>query len=112
MIAATPNRVLKTVFGRPPRARQASPIWPPTSSPTKPAKNMANSAPPSCLMSSPCTAEQIGRHPGQQAIENGVEEHPAEAHAPDRTIAEIGPVPTPDRRGGQRILARHAPCAI
>ena len=49
---------------------------------------------------------QIGRHPGQEPIENGVEEHPAEAHAPHGTIAEIGPdAPLPTARG-KRILVR------
>src|SRR5262249_32644939 len=31
----------------------------------------------------------IARHPGEQAVEDGVEAHPAEAHAPDRAVAEV-----------------------
>ncbi len=55
MIAAMPNRVRNTVLGAPPLSRQLSPIQPPTSSPTKPAKKMMKEAPPSALMSKPCT---------------------------------------------------------
>ncbi|EKZ98176.1 RNA binding protein [Cupriavidus sp. HMR-1] len=31
---------------------------------------------------------QVGGHPGQQAVEHGVEAHPADGHAPDRAVLE------------------------
>ena len=57
-------------------------------------------------MSRPWTADEIARHPGQKAIENGVEEHPAQAHAPDRTVAEIGGETAAGRRRRERVLMR------
>ena len=50
--------------------------------------------------------EQIGRHPGQQTIEGRVEEHPAEAHAPDGAEAEIGGPARARRRRARCIFQR------
>jgi hypothetical protein len=53
--------------------------------------------------------EQVGRHPRQQPVEHGVERHPAQAHAPDRAMAEKA---REGRTGGRRhggILQRMGP---
>src|SRR5579872_1949816 len=47
---------------------------------------------------------QVCRHPGQKTVENDVEKHPAEAHAPDGPIEEEAAEPAAGRWRGFRIL--------
>jgi len=58
MTEATPNSVRSTRLCEAPAAFHLSAIQPPTISPTKPEKNMMNTAPPICLMSKPCTLDR------------------------------------------------------
>ena len=58
MIEEMPNKVRSTRVDEAPACFHLSAIQPPAISPTKPEKNMMNTAPPICLMSKPCTFDR------------------------------------------------------